>query len=541
MTRLASAFIKCMARSKKGCGKYSLASVSGVAGLGALLLTREGKNDDDNIVLGTKGLLRFVRSVRIGLTITLDYYVSMQGLTDGKPNYDVMMSRIHRRCAERIRDGCLQNGGTYVKLGQGLVSLSHILPKEYIDSLKILQDKCLKREKDELYQIFEEDFGQKPEELFQSFDIEPIAAASIAQVFKATTRDGQEVAIKVQYKDLRRRLNGDILTLKILLKTGTWFHPKVDLSWIVDEFRETLSQELDFINEGLNGERCARDLHHLKYVYIPTVLWNYTSPRILVTEFIDAIKINNLQALKQNGFSLADINNKMFEAFGYQIFKAGFVHADPHPGNVMVRRQNGKTELIILDHGLYQEVLDTERIALSHMWKAIVLGDHRNMRKYSNILGVEDYEKFAEILTQAPLKSRGFKLKKKLSEEDLAYMQQQTAEHFDEITRCLQQMPKTLILVVRNLNTLRAISFDHGSPVDRYAILARMASKAAFDDESKGNGKIKQITVKLWFELALIINKFVTFWRIVLVDIFYKLGLIPNIKPLIDMEINRQL
>lgn len=79
------------------------------------------------------------RSIKIGLAITLDYYFSMIGLTEGAPNYDVMMSRIHQRSANRILDGCLHNGGTYIKLGQGLVSLSHILPLEYIESLKILQ------------------------------------------------------------------------------------------------------------------------------------------------------------------------------------------------------------------------------------------------------------------------------------------------------------------------------------------------------------------------------------------------------------------
>lgn len=79
------------------------------------------------------------RCMKIGLTISLDYYFAMMGLTEGTPNYVIMMSKVHQRCAERIRDGCLQNGGTYVKLGQGLVSLSHILPREYITTLKMLQ------------------------------------------------------------------------------------------------------------------------------------------------------------------------------------------------------------------------------------------------------------------------------------------------------------------------------------------------------------------------------------------------------------------
>lgn len=93
-----------------------------------------------------------------------------------------MMSRIHQRAADNLLEGCLLNGGSYIKLGQGLVSMSHILPKEYIDTLKCLQDKCLKRESDELNRIFIEDFGEPPSQIFASFEKEPIAAASIAQV-----------------------------------------------------------------------------------------------------------------------------------------------------------------------------------------------------------------------------------------------------------------------------------------------------------------------------------------------------------------------
>lgn len=106
----------------------------------------------------------------------------MLGLNESAPNYKVMMSRIHQRAANNLLEGCLLNGGSYIKLGQGLVSMSHILPKEYIVTLKCLQDKCLKRESNELNKIFIEDFGTPPSQMFASFENDQIAAASIAQV-----------------------------------------------------------------------------------------------------------------------------------------------------------------------------------------------------------------------------------------------------------------------------------------------------------------------------------------------------------------------
>lgn len=450
--------------------------------------------------------LRFIRSLRIGLTISIDYWLNQRILNPESEDYEKCMSIVHSRNANRILHGCMINGGTYIKIGQGLVSLSHILPREYITTLQWLQDKCLVRKGDEVEQIFMAEFGKSPDDMFKSFQHEPIAAASLAQVFVATTKNDEKVAVKVQYKDLQERFSNDVSTIEFLLRLAAYFHPTFDFTWILQDLTENLRNELDFKKEGQNAEKCAGDLAHLSYIYIPKVYWDLCSKRVLVTEFIDAIKISENEALIQRGHSLADIDKKMFTAFGEQIFQIGFVHADPHPGNVFVRKFNNETQLVLLDHGLYQQLGEDERIGLSNFWQAIVIRDRIKMDKYSKALGVQNYAEFAEVLTQTPMKKE-FRLVTRLTQTDIDYISEVAQHRLDIITKTLKEMPRSLLFVIRNLNTLRAIAHDHGNPVNRYRILARIATKTAFKNEDSFWMKVRSIPLRISFEYQLFLQR----------------------------------
>nr|XP_039325245.1 aarF domain-containing protein kinase 1 isoform X6 [Saimiri boliviensis boliviensis] len=265
------------------------------------------------------GAVRVGRAVATTAVISYDYLTSLKSVPYGSEEYLQLRSKVHLRSARRLCELCCANRGTFIKVGQHLGALDYLLPEEYTSTLKVLHSQAPQSSMQEVRQVIREDLGKEIHDLFQSFDETPLGTASLAQVHKAVLHDGRTVAVKVQHPKVRAQSSKDILLMELLVLAVKQLFPEFEFMWLVDEAKKNLPLELDFLKEGRNAEKVSQMLKH---------------------------------------FDFLKISRHLGKIYSEMIFVNGFVHCDPHPGNVLVRKQpgTGKAEIVLLDHGLYQDL-----------------------------------------------------------------------------------------------------------------------------------------------------------------------------------------
>ena len=258
-----------------------------------------------------------------------------------------------RRRAEWLLSRIVWLGPAFVKVGQSLATRPDLLPLPYIEILSQLHDQLPQFPDEIAYAVIETELGWKPETLYRRFEREPFAAASLGQVYHAVTFAGQEVAVKVQRPDLERLISLDLALVR-RFAAHMERRPKLGrgLPWVsvVDEFGSKLFEELDYVHEAHLTSRFRSNVAGLTGIYAPQVYWDLTSRHVLTTEYISGIKITDREALLQAGIDIRALLSQGIRANLKQLFEDGFFHADPHPGNLLVRPRDGT--LVFLDFGM---------------------------------------------------------------------------------------------------------------------------------------------------------------------------------------------
>ncbi|KAK5580899.1 hypothetical protein RB653_000923 [Dictyostelium firmibasis] len=453
-------------------------------------------------------MVRFYRTMYCAARIMVNYKI-LSYTPEDSVEYLEKSKMCHQESAELILELCLTNGGLYIKAGQYIASLNHILPIQYTKTLTVLQDQAPWRDFYEVESVFIKDLGNPPNHYFSDFDKLPIAAASLAQVHRAITKEGEEVAVKVQYVDLQRNFDGDILTHNCLLTLINMAFPDFEFNWMAEEMKTVLIKELDFCQEADNAERAAADLSNNKSAYIPKVFRPYSSKRILTSEFIHGCKINNVQAIRAMGLSEKTVSQRFIEIMCEQIFIHAFVHVDPHAGNVLVRQNPNnlsQPQIVLLDHGLYREYGEEFRLNFCNLYKNLVLCNNRKVEKYSKALGVQNWKLFSTMILMRNFEGSSVGLSNSISSEDLEKLLSGALERIKDINLLMKAMPRHLLLILRNNNLLRSINMELGSPVNRFSIMARYAAKGLNSNTSKNSGIIrfvKRVEEKVSLEVML--------------------------------------
>lgn len=253
-------------------------------------------------------------------------------------------------------------GSSFVKIGQILSTRSDLLPEVYIRELEKLQDDVPPMPKEVALAAIETELGQPFDAVFSKLDEEPLACASVAQTHRARLLDGQEVIVKIQRPNLAAQTREDLgLLVKLARRVPDSWIPMVNLPKVLSQLQASIEAEIDFRNEAQAILDFAKKNADITCISVPTVIQEYTTSHMLVESYIPGLRINDYQALVAAGYDLEDIGQKLMLSFIKQVFKDGFFHGDPHPGNLIIHE--GK--IFFIDFGIVGRLEEGIRITLN--------------------------------------------------------------------------------------------------------------------------------------------------------------------------------
>lgn len=313
----------------------------------------------------------------------------------------VSRRRAPGRPGERLAAACQALGPTFIKLGQALSVRSDLIGADVATDLSTLQDRLPPFPSEQARAIVEDELGQPVDELFDRFESEPVAAASIAQVHYATTADGRDVAVKVLRPGVEGQFRRDIGLMYWVARLAERAHPpfrRLKPVEVVDTFEQTVRMEMDLRLEAAAAAELANNFVGHSDFRVPDVDWQRTGRRVLTTSRVEGIPIDEVDALVEAGLDPRDIIERSAEVFFFQVFRDGFFHADIHPGNMFVSRDGA---LMPVDFGIMGRLDRKTRNYLADMLLAFLQRDYRRVADVHFEAGYVPPEQSREAFMQA--------------------------------------------------------------------------------------------------------------------------------------------
>lgn len=300
------------------------------------------------------------------------------------------LTKIHIRNARRLERTICELQGLFIKVGQLISIMTNFLPEQFRKELEGLQDAVPPRPYADIERRIREELGAGTEELFASFEQQPIASASIGQVHVARLKTGEVVAVKVQYPDIEEIVRVDLRTLRRIFKLVQRFLPYEGLEDLYREIRAIVLEELDFRAEADHGDRIAANFEGRTDVGFPKVVRPLSTQRILTTHFEKGVKISDLAGLKKQGTDRKVLARQVVELYCQQIFTDGVYHADPHPGNLLVRpgpKPGDPPTIVFLDFGAVAEISPQMREGIVELLQGALSRDTNRIVKAMKQMG----------------------------------------------------------------------------------------------------------------------------------------------------------
>lgn len=291
---------------------------------------------------------------------------------------------------ERVRMAAEELGPTFVKLAQVLSNRPDMLPSELITELEKLQDKVPPFDGKVAQQIIERETGKTLVQLFDFFDEKPLASASIGQVHKAKLKTGEWVVVKVQRPRVKETIELDLSILKEAVRRTERYLKREGINNaddVVLAFERSMNKELDYENEARNLERFRSTYIQYKNFYIPKVYKKYSTSKVLIMEFVKGCKISDTRQLRAWNLNPEKVAENGFNIYLTQIFEYGYFHADPHPGNVLVR-QDGV--ICLLDFGMIGQLMPRDKYNFAGVFVSFARQDAKQMAYFMKKLSIED-------------------------------------------------------------------------------------------------------------------------------------------------------